>query len=193
MPRWLGVDVGGERKGHHVAVIDGHRLRALGGGLRRDEVVELVTAQRPVLVGIDSPRSCAPEGQTARADELLVNRLVCGIRWTPDAATVSRGRYYAWVRAGLLLFEAVVAAGAEAIEVFPTASWTLWCGARGGVTRSRWTGQGLARLGLDGVPGRTNQDERDAIAAAVTAWQHTRGLTHRLGEIVVPAGRWVDW
>jgi hypothetical protein len=32
----------------------------------------------------------------------------------------------------------------------------------------------------------TNQDQRDAIAAAVTARAHTRGVTELMGEIVVP-------
>jgi len=33
--------------------------------------------------------------------------------------------------------------------------------------------QGLAALGLENVPERTNQDQRDAIAAAMTARQHS--------------------
>jgi hypothetical protein len=45
----------------------------------------------------------------------------------------------------------------------------------------------LANLDLAGVPRRTNQDQRDAIAAAVTARQHTQGLTEAIGEIIVPA------
>jgi hypothetical protein len=42
-------------------------------------------------------------------------------------------------------------------------------------------------LGVTGVPQRTNQDQRDAIAAAVTARQHTAGLSEAIGEIIVPA------
>lgn len=41
-----------------------------------------------------------------------------------------------------------------------------------------------------GVPTRTNQDQRDAIAAAMTARQHTLAMTETMGDIVVPAGRW---
>jgi predicted nuclease with RNAse H fold len=41
-------------------------------------------------------------------------------------------------------------------------------------------------LGLEGVPARTNQDQRDAIAAAMTARQYTQGMTEAMGEIVVP-------
>ena len=39
------------------------------------------------------------------------------------------------------------------------------------------------------VPPATNQDQRDAIAAAVTAREHTLGLTEAIGEIIVPAAR----
>jgi predicted nuclease with RNAse H fold len=91
---------------------------------------------------------------------------------------------------GLTLFDALEGLGFDTIEVFPTASWTRWNGARAGRSRSDWSGEGLATLGLEGVPRRTNQDQRDAIAAAVTARQHSRGETERIGDIIVPAGRW---
>jgi predicted nuclease with RNAse H fold len=103
---------------------------------------------------------------------------------------VRASRYYAWIVEGLALFGALSGSGAEVIEVFPTASWTRWHGPRGTRSRADWTRQGLAALGLDGVPARTSQDQRDAIAAAVTARQHSRSMTETLGEIVVPAGRW---
>jgi hypothetical protein len=57
-------------------------------------------------------------------------------------------------------------------------------------TRAAWTRQGLAALGLDSVPARTNQDQRDAIAAAMTARQHNLALTETMGDIVVPTSRW---
>jgi len=102
---------------------------------------------------------------------------------------VRASAYYAWIVEGLALFDALAVLGIEAIEVFPTASWTRWHGARGARSRSAWSQKGLAALGLEGVPRRTNQDQRDAIAAAVTARQHGQGLTDTMGEIVVPAGR----
>ncbi len=94
--------------------------------------------------------------------------------------------YYAWIIEGLALFDALATRGVEVIEVFPTASWTRWHGKRGTQTRSAWTRQGLAALGLDGVPPRTNQDQRDAIAAAMTARQHALAMTETMGDIVVP-------
>ncbi len=190
MDRWLGVDVGGKRKRFDIALIDDRRVLALAGHLSREEVIELVETERPSGVAIDSPRCCAPPGRTTRWGERQLAKSICGIRWTPDESQVYASAYYAWIVEGLLLFKALAGHGVKVIEVFPTASWTRWHGPRGTRTRSAWSKQGLARLGLEDVPTRTNQDQRDAIAAAVTARQHTNGMTETMGEIVVPAGRW---
>ena len=187
MAIWIGVDVGGRRKGFDVAVIDERRLLELQRGLGRDAVVALVDQSRPELVGIDSPRSCAPAGATARDGERALSSKVCGIRWTPDETEVRANPYYAWVVEGLELYRTLARRGADTIEVFPTASWTRWLGSRAGRSRAEWTRDGLALLSLDGLPGRTNQDARDAIAAALTARAHTQGQTERFGELVVPA------
>jgi hypothetical protein len=98
MPVWLGVDVGAERKGFDVAAVDERSLVLLCGGLAVGGVLGLVDERSPVLVAVDSPRSCAPAGHTSRADEREVRRRVCGIRWTPDLTEVGRGDYYAWAR-----------------------------------------------------------------------------------------------
>jgi predicted nuclease with RNAse H fold len=185
--RWIGVDVGGQRKGFDAAVIDDRRVLELIGRLSCQQVVHLVTAHSPAVVAIDSPRTCAPDGQTCRDDERQLARSVCGIRWTPDCQHVHGSPYYAWIVEGRALFDALSLAGAEAvIEVFPTASWTRWCGKRGSRSRATWTRQGLPALGLEGIPVRTNQDQRDAIAAAMTARQHSAGMTEAIGDIVVP-------
>jgi predicted nuclease with RNAse H fold len=184
---WIGVDVGGRRKGFDVGVIDERRLLELQHGLGRDAVVALVDQSRPELVAIDSPRSCAPAGARARDGERALSRKVCGIRWTPDETEVRSNPYYAWVVEGLELYRTLARLGTDTIEVFPTASWTRWLGRRAGRSRADWTRDGLTLLPLDGLPGRTNQDARDAIAAALTALAHTQGQTERFGELVVPA------
>jgi len=185
--RWVGVDVGGQRKGFDAAVINDRRVLELRGRLSCQQVVDLVTAHSPAVVAVDSPRSCAPDGQTCRDDERQLARSICGIRWTPDCRHVHDSPYYAWILEGRALFDALSRADAKAvIEVFPTASWTRWCGKRGSRSRATWTRQGLTALGLEGIPVRTNQDQRDAIAAAVTARQHSAGITEAIGDIVVP-------
>jgi predicted nuclease with RNAse H fold len=183
---WLGVDVGGPRKGFDAALIDDSSVLRLAGRLDRDGVVALVESARPRVVGIDSPRACAPPGETSRDCERALARAVCGIRWTPDRTRLDASAYYGWVVEGLRLYDALARLDVEVIEVFPTASWTRWSGPRGARPRSAWTRAALAGLGLAGVPERTNQDQRDAIAAAATARAHDHGLTDSFGEIVVP-------
>ena len=187
---WLGVDVGAERKGFDAALIDADlRLVDLQARLDVASVVQMVRTHEAKVVGIDSPRVPARDGEHLRECELLVNSSVCGIRWTPDLETLGSSRYYAWVLCGFDLHDAVSPiAGTQAVEVFPTASWTRWFDRRVG-SRARWTREGLGRLPLTGIPTRTNQDQRDAIAAAVTAWQISRGQCEFYGEIAVPTRR----
>jgi predicted nuclease with RNAse H fold len=187
--RWLGVDVGAKRKGFDIALIEDRRLVMLAGGLDCDAVLRVVAEQQPEIVGIDSPKSCARAGECARDGERRVNREICGIRWTPDAEHVHGSAYYAWIVEGLSLFERLAARGVAAIEVFPTASWTRWFGRRGPQSRSRWSREGLGELRVAGAPIRTNQDQRDAIAAALTAREHAFGRTEMFGEIVIPTRR----
>jgi predicted nuclease with RNAse H fold len=183
---WIGVDVGGERKGFDAAVIDECQVLALRGRLSWQQVADLVMAYKPAAVAIDSPRTCAPKGHNTREGELQMARQVCRIRWTPDAEHIRASSYYAWILEGFALFDALDDRETEVIEVFPTASWTRWHGRRGSRTRAAWSRQALAALGLEGVPARTNQDQRDAIAAALTARQHTQGTAETIGGIVVP-------
>ena len=186
---WAGVDVGGRRKGFHAVVID---ERAVVAGPRRlvsaPEAAAWLAGVDPVLTGIDSPIEAAPDGSPWRFCERELARSVCRIRWTPSpAALAGNPRYYGWVLNGLALYELLAARGLGVLECFPTASWTRWAGKRPPTTsRAAWTCDALSKLGLENPPARTNQDERDAIAAAVTARLHTAGLTEMFGEIAVP-------
>ena len=153
--------------------------------------VAWVTALEPSTVALDSPKTCAPAGESSRADERALARAVCGIRWTPERSRLAGNPYYEWVEHGLELYAALAAAGipdAALIEVFPTAAWTIWAGERGKVRRADWSAAALADLGLAGLPDRRlSQDDRDAVAAALVARLHDEGRTHAYGEIIVPA------
>jgi predicted nuclease with RNAse H fold len=184
--RWLGVDVGGERKGFDAALVRDSAVVELRSRLRAADVAAWALAVRPEVIAIDSPRRSAPDGCTSRECERALARAVCGIRWTPDARRLAVGAYYGWVRAGLELYAEL--RDWEVIECFPTASWTRWIGPRAGRSRAAWSSAGLAALALSGVAAR-NQDQRDAVAAAVTARQYAAGATEAFGEIHVPAGR----
>ena len=145
----------------------------------------------PAVVALDSPRTCAPVGESSRADERELARAVCGIRWTPERPRLAGNPYYEWVEHGLELYAALESAGVapdRLLETFPTAAWTIWAGPRGKVPRGEWSAAALAAIGLAGIPRRhLSQDDRDAIAAALVARLHDEGRTHAYGEIKVPA------
>jgi predicted nuclease with RNAse H fold len=184
---WAGIDVGATRKGFDVALIDGWDRVELRSRLDVDEVVRYLDERRPRVVAIDGPSEAAPDGMRSRDCERRLARAICGIRYTPDGATLRaphRTGYFEWVLNGLRLYEALHAW--TTIEVFPTASWTVWAGARpAGTSRARWTSGALERIGL-ALPARRSQDARDAIAAALTARLYP-SATDSYGEIVVPA------
>jgi ribosomal protein S18 acetylase RimI-like enzyme/predicted nuclease with RNAse H fold len=188
----VGIDVGGRRKGFHACAMRGDEVVAGPDNLADvDATVAWVTALDPSTVALDSPKTCAPAGESSRADERALARAVCGIRWTPERSKLAGNPYYEWVEHGLELYASLAAAGipdASLIEVFPTAAWTIWAGPRGKVRRADWSAAALADLGLAGVPDRhLSQDDRDAIAAALVARLHDEGRTDAYGEIKVPA------
>lgn len=183
---WAGVDVGGRRKGFHLAAADETRVLALGRAPDVAGAVEWLAQRRPSLIAVDSPRTTARAGERTRDCERRLAREICGIRWTPDEQTVRSGNpYYEWVVHGLELYEALVVAGLPAVECFPTASWTRWGGRRGAASRAAWSRATLAGL-VAGLPERGGQDARDAIGAALTARAADLGRAEALGEILVP-------
>ncbi len=187
---WCGVDVGGHRKGFHLAAVNaGGLLDAPKAGFRVVDAVEWLARFGPAMAAVDSPICPAPPGFLSRAGERRVPTQVgCNIRATPDLATIQARTddFYGWITHGFVLYEALRQAGITAIECFPTASWTRWAGRKGEQSRAAWTRHALAATRLENLPDRTNQDQRDAVAAALTARAHDNGWTEAIGEIVIP-------
>jgi predicted nuclease with RNAse H fold len=189
---WAGVDVGGRTKGFDAAVVSRSALLDHARLQTVDATVEWLRGYRPEVVAVDSPCEPAADGETSRECERHLARSVCGIRWTPDRERLDSGNtYYEWIVHGLELYEQLGSTDSwEVIEVFPTASWTRWAGPRGNLDRGAWSRQALDQLGLTGVPSKTSQDTRDAIAAAVTARDFGAGRSDlAFSPIVVPTAR----
>jgi predicted nuclease with RNAse H fold len=182
----MGVDVGGKRKAFDVALVEDRRLVDIRRRQSVEDVVAWVVGASPTVVAIDGPRACAAPGHTHRPEEKALRDAVCGIRWTPARSELESNPYYEWIVEGLRLFDALKDKPVQVIECFPTASWTRWIGPRGGRRRTVWTRDGLAALELENVPSRSNQDVRDAIAAAITARDYERRRFEAFGDIVVP-------
>jgi predicted nuclease with RNAse H fold len=192
---WAGVDVGARKI--HGAVVSREAL--LEGPLRLEaplDVTAWLERLAPRVVAVDSPRACAPPGRRSRRAERDFARAgICRIRFTPDEETVHgphRSGYYEWIVNGLKLYaeleRAAERTGWSVIECFPTASFTRFGGPRGSRTRAAWSRGVLAGLQLRGLPRRMNQDERDAVMAALTARAWQRRRVERFGELVVPVG-----
>jgi predicted nuclease with RNAse H fold len=185
----VGIDVGGPRKGFDMAVCkqagQGWQLRHLGRHTTPDAVLAALASfggpPEVLALGIDAPEDPAEPGARFRPSELLVRRLVCSIRWTPDARSIAANPAFSgWLSQGFALWQALRAAGFrgdQVVEVFPTAAWTRWFGPRGARSRAAWSRAGLAGLPLSGLPARTNQDQRDALASALVAGHY--GLAGR--------------
>jgi len=186
---WAGIDVGGPRKGFHVALVDGRRvIDAPRRLVSAAAVLEYLAPWRPIAVGIDSPRRLAVDGQRSRPCERdFVAARICALRYTPDRRGLSASPvYYSWIANGLALWQALEAAGVTALECFPTASWTRWYRPRARTPRATWSTRALMRRRLDGVSGPLDQDERDAIGAALTAYEWSAGRCETFGDIIVP-------
>jgi predicted nuclease with RNAse H fold len=171
----MGIDVGGRRKAFDVALLEDRRLIGLQQRQSAEAVVDWVDSVKPSVVAVDSPRSCAAPESTYRPEEKDLRDAVCGIRWTPPSRRLEDSPYYEWIVEGRRLYHLLSHEDVEVIECFPTASWTRWYGPRAGRRRSAWTRDALAARDLEGIPARTNQDKRDAIAAALTARAYDQG------------------
>lgn len=185
---WAGVDVGGRRKGFHLAVLEAGGLSVAGERIATArEVVARLLPLAPSLVAVDAPRRAAEPGQRSRACEReFVRAGLCALRFTPDLHELRSNPFHEWVLQGLELFALLDRAELSAIECFPTAAWTVWAGPRRASPRSAWSARALAQLRVPGTPARLGQDGRDAIAAALTARLHALGRTRVFGELVIP-------
>ena len=177
--RWTGVDVGGRRKGFHLAVIEGDQVTELDHYPDAQTLAAHLVDLNPGAVGIDSPPEWAPDGQKSRpAEREFARRRICGIRYTPDLATAQAhpGTYYDWIFNGMELWDALRQdphLHNRLYEVFPTASWTVWHGPRGSRKREEWSHEALLDLPLYLPDVRWTQDLRDAVGAASTVWAAT--------------------
>jgi len=196
LTRWAGIDVGGRRKGFHSAVVDDGSVVAGPQRLvEAKDVVEWLSDLAPAVVAVDAPKTCPEPGKKSRAGErALMKTIRCGIYFTPEESKLSGNSFYEWIVRGRDLYAALDGEqrrrGWKVIEVFPTASWTVWAGRRGKQTRASWSRDALNALSLGGLPSRRlNQDDRDAIAAALTARLHEEGRAVEFGGIVVPKER----
>ncbi len=101
---WAGVDVGGRRKGFHVALIDTGQVLELKA-IEDPRVAAAWIAERaPRLAAVDSPLTPAPAGERSRAGERELAARVCPIRYTPNQTGLAGNPgFYEWIVHGFEL------------------------------------------------------------------------------------------
>jgi predicted nuclease with RNAse H fold len=110
-----GIDVGGARKGFHVAILEENAIVDLRAFLATRDVAEFLAGHRPALVAVDAPpRATRTEEKTRSAERALA---AAGFRmqWTRRADPA------AWMLNGESLWVELTSRGFSLVETFPTA------------------------------------------------------------------------
>ncbi|MCW2973811.1 MAG: hypothetical protein JWN72_2084 [Thermoleophilia bacterium] len=167
-----GIDVGGTRKGSHVAVIDlaGRLVEPVLRVATPTTGIRHLASLQVSSVVIDAPRAPAPEGERSRPCERALRRETGqGIFWTPDSAHVAEHYLRDWLETGFAFFAAAGAAGLGVEEGFPSAAFAQLDTRHPGESRAGFTARVVAevrgRFGCVSFEVR-DQDERDALCAA---------------------------
>ena len=198
---FVGIDVGGTRKGFHAIAI---RERAITGQLHTlvaEEVVDWCNECGAVGVGIDAPCRWSRTGH-ARAAEQELAKLGISAFATPSRALAESKTFYSWMLNGARLYGLVersfpLFSGREpqsrfCVETFPQA---VACALAGKVLPAKQKGKNrpavLLAEGID-TSSLTSADFVDAALCALTAQYVARGSYKAYGEekdgfIVVPS------
>lgn len=174
--RFVGIDVGAEAKGFHVAVAEDDRVIRLFREQDPAQIIQVLVA--PSVIAIDAPSRALITGPDTRQAERELHRAGYRIQWTrrqPPAPT--------WMVNGERLWAALRTAfpGATIIETFPTAAWTNLSASSLQVQMAVWSE----------VDRATRADSLDAIVAADVARRWSLGQATQYGPEDELAPIWV--
>jgi predicted nuclease with RNAse H fold len=174
--RFVGIDVGAETKGFHVAVAYEDRVVRLFRTQYPEEIVARLGL--PEVIAIDAPSRALIKGPETRQAERELHRAGYRIQWTrrqPPAPT--------WMENGARLWAGLRAAFpvATIIETFPTAAWSHLSASSLQVPMAIWSE----------VDRATRADSLDAIVAADVARRWSMGQATQYGQDDELAPIWV--
>jgi predicted nuclease with RNAse H fold len=198
-----GVDVAEARKGFDVVLMEEDRSIVWStGGLRLEDATRAILEARPAAVCIDSPPAWGASGRSRLAERELAR---LGISAFATPVDPGEHPFYAWMRAGFALFDALVDAypryesgeiTGRALEVFPAATAAMLAGhlRPPGVSKNGFRRRVLQDSGVGPTTSLPNIDRVDAALAALTGVVALEGRCCALGApeegvIVVPARR----
>jgi predicted nuclease with RNAse H fold len=198
---FVGVDVGGTRKGFHAVALQGHEMHAQLHSLAASEVADWCNEHQAFGVAIDAPCRWSQTGR-ARAAEQELARLGISAFATPSRALAESKTFYSWMLNGAQLYGLVersfpLFSGREprsrfCVETFPQA---VACALAGKVlpAKQKSTNRPAVLLaeGID-TSSLKSGDFVDAALCAVAAQYVAKGAYKAYGEerdgfIVVPS------
>jgi predicted nuclease with RNAse H fold len=197
---FVGIDVGGPKKGYHMVSLVGHEWRDIDRFTNVEDVVERCVSMSAAVVAIDAPCRWSASGRARRAErELMAEGIGCFSTPSQKVAEEHPKNHFGWMRAGIALYAALershpLLAGAPvlsvAAETFPHA---VACALAGKIVsaknKSSVRRRLLRDLGFDDRP-LGNIDYVDAALCAVAARSLLEGYRTygdiESGLIVVP-------
>lgn len=119
---FAGVDVGGEKKGFHLALTDGQTILELGAELPLAKAIEWLKQKKPAVIAIDAPPKALIQGPNTRAAEQALCKAGFRIQWTRRQGTGLPAPE--WMQHGETFWNELRRAmpQAQLIETFPTAA-----------------------------------------------------------------------
>ena len=190
--RVLGVDVGGDRKGLDLVVMNEERTVAMTQTRATlSDVVTVLRDLRPRIVAIDSPPAWNA-GTRSRRTERQLAELGISTFPTPSAASGEKP-FFDWMKVGMAVFALVAEhgypldtsgrSGRRAIEVFPYGSAVVLSGGLkpDGMRTKDWRERVLRSHGVRAEALRT-LDQVDAALAALTGVIVGEGRATFLGD-----------
>lgn len=202
----VGIDVGGTRKGYHLAALFPDNSVQLAATRSPTEAAAWCLDRGAGVVAVDAPCGWSLDGRSREAERALARR---GVRAyaTPrrDLARLEPGGFHAWMLAGEALYAALqprfplwrgpATASPCSFETYPHA---ITCALAGGIVSAKLKRTArrdeLARRGI-ALPVSASQDEVDATLCALCA-RLVSGGDHLAfgdldeGQIIIP--RWRD-
>lgn len=201
MKTYLGIDVGGPRKGFHTVALRGREFepRAFGNV---EELVNWVRELKPLAIAIDAPCAWSADGGSRECERTLrigADRISCFS--TPTQARASGRSFYDWVRNGLALYQALApdyplytgenTLGPVLCETFPQAVACMLAGRKVSARHKSPVRRQILRAATYDPDGLSNIDLVDAAlcaiaAKALVAGRHMKFGNTQEGFIVTP-------
>jgi predicted nuclease with RNAse H fold len=188
---FIGIDVGGPRKGFHAVVMRDGDICGRKSGRKPKAIVEWCLELGASVVGVDAPCMWSTAGKHREAERLL-NQAGMHCFYTPTRERAQGNPFYSWMLNGEKLFQALLKhfslytgqrnAKRVCFETFPHA---IVCALKGEIVpahpKTSVRREVLRTRGLD-TSSLSNIDLVDAALCAVAAEAFRRGEFDRYGD-----------